>query len=261
MIDPPAQHFEGRDGLQLAYYELGEGRPIVLLHGFLSTAIAHWVRYRHAATIAALGYRVVMPDLRAHGDSSKPHDPAAYPPDVLADDGLALIEELDLTDYDLGGYSLGARTTVRMLARGATPGRTIVAGMGLEGLVHTEGRGGYFRNILTNAGTFAFGSPEWKAEAFIKKVGGDPVALLLALDTTVDTSSEELARITMPTLVLVGAEDHHAESAKELAAALPDGRHVVVPGDHTSAITRPELGVAMADFLGSPQRQAETATQ
>ena len=58
--------------------------------------------------LAGQGYRVILPDLRGHGDSARPHDPAAYPPDALADDGLALIEQLGLTDYDLGGYSLGA---------------------------------------------------------------------------------------------------------------------------------------------------------
>ena len=61
--------------------------------------------------IAARGFRVIMPDLRApRGRARKPHDPAAYPPDILASDGLALIAHLGLEDYDLGGYSLGART-------------------------------------------------------------------------------------------------------------------------------------------------------
>jgi len=52
-------------------------------------------------------------------ERAQSHDPAAYPPDVLADDGLALVEHLGLGDgdYDLGGYSLGARIVVRMLAR------------------------------------------------------------------------------------------------------------------------------------------------
>src|SRR5215475_4010352 len=160
-IDTPARYFRAPDGARLAYREIGQGRPLVLIHGFFSTATVNWLRYGHAALIAARGYRVVMPDLRGHGDSARPHDSSAYPPDVLADDGFALIEHLGLTDYDLGGYSLGARTTVRMLARGATPGRAIVAGIGLDGIVDTEGRGEHFRHILTNLGTFQRGSAEW----------------------------------------------------------------------------------------------------
>ncbi|MDB5406657.1 MAG: hydrolase [Rhodospirillales bacterium] len=246
--------FRGRDGAALAYREIGEGRPVVLIHGYFSTATVNWLRYGHAAKIAARGYRVIMPDLRGHGGSAKPHDAAAYPPDVLADDGFALIEQLDLTNYDLGGYSLGGRTTVRMLARGARPGRAIIAGMGLEGILDATGRGAVFRRILANLGTFERGSPEWMAEAFLKTVGGDPVALLHVLDTSVDTPREALARIAVPTLVLAGVEDDDNGSAEALAAVLPNGRYAVVPGNHMSAVTKPELGVAMAEFLGDFSR-------
>jgi pimeloyl-ACP methyl ester carboxylesterase len=250
MTNLPVHYFRARDGLELAYRELGVGRPLVLIHGYFSTATVNWIRYGHAAKLAARGYRVVMPDLRGHGDSAKPHDAAFYPADILADDGCALIEHLELTDYDLGGYSLGARTTVRMLVRGATPARAIVAGMGLEGLTNTAGRGGYFRNILSNPGTFKSGSPEWLAEAFLKTVGGDPTALLHILDTFVDTPPEALERIRTPTLVLLGAEDDDNGSGEALAAQLPQGHYVVIPGNHMSAVTKPELAAALAEFLG-----------
>jgi pimeloyl-ACP methyl ester carboxylesterase len=257
MLDLPVRCYQGRDGAALAYRETGEGRPLVLIHGYFSTAMVNWVRYGHAATLAARGHRVIMPDLRGHGDSAKPHEASAYPPDVLADDGFALIEQLGLADYDLGGYSLGGRTAVRMLARGATPRRAIVAGMGLEGIVHAAGRGAHFRRILTNLGRFERGSPEWTAEAFLKTVGGDPLALLHVLDTFVDTPREALAQIGVPTLVVAGAEDHDNGSAEALAAALPDGRYTMVPGNHMSAVTKPELGAAIADFLDG--RPAEIA--
>ena len=253
--DIAVQYFQGGDGARLAYRELGEGRPLVLIHGFFSTAFVNWVRYGHAAKIAALGYRVVMPDLRGHGDSTKPHDASAYPRDVLADDGFALVEHLGLTDFDLGGYSLGGRTTVRMLARGAKPGRAIVAGAGWDGIVHTAGRGARFRHILTNLGTFERGSAEWMAEAFLNTVGGDPVALLHVLDTFVDTSREDLEQIETPTLVLMGSEDHDTGSGEDLAAALPQGRYGVIPGNHMSAVTKPDLGAAIAEFLGDAQRR------
>lgn len=95
----------------------------MLIHGYFSDAYTNWIRYGHAAAIAAKGYRVIMPDLRAHGESGKPHDPAAYPKDALTRDGHALVEHLGLTDYDLGGYSLGARTVSRMLATGRSRAR------------------------------------------------------------------------------------------------------------------------------------------
>src|SRR2546421_4883428 len=131
MPNPEFSFFPGRDGVDLAYREVGEGRPLVLLHGFTGDAEL-WLRNGQAETIAARGYRVILPDFRGHGRSAKPHDAAAYPLDVLTDDGFALLEHLGLDDYDLGGYSLGARIVVRMLARGATPRRAGVAAQGLR---------------------------------------------------------------------------------------------------------------------------------
>lgn len=243
------QRFAARDGVTLAWRELGAGRPVVLIHGYFSNAWTNWIRYGHAARIAAAGCRVIMPDLRGHGASDRPHDPAAYPPDVLADDGLDLVAHLGLVDYDLGGYSLGARTAIRMLARGATPARAVIAGMGLAGLLHTAGRGGFFRRVLTNPGTFPRGTSEWMTEAFLKTTGGDPAALLMILETFVDTPEPVLRGLGLPVLALAGVDDDDNGAIAALADVLPDVRVVTVPGNHMSAVVRPELGQAIADFL------------
>ena len=125
MASTPAttSRFAASDGVDLAWHELGEGRPVVLFHGLFSDAETNWIKFGHAALLAGQGFRVIMPDLRGHGESARPHDPSAYPPDILAEDGLALIDHLALEDYDLGGYSLGGRTCVRMVVRGARPRR------------------------------------------------------------------------------------------------------------------------------------------
>lgn len=248
---PQPQFFKSRDGLDLAWREVGEGRPLVLIHGYFSNAEVNWLRYGHARRIADAGFRVIMPDLRAHGDSAKPHDPAAYPPDILADDGFALLKHLGLTDYDLAGYSLGGRTAVRMLAKGARPGRAVLSGMGLDGILNTQGRGGYFRNVLTHLGSFERGTSEWMTEAFLKTTKGDPQALLGILDTFVDTSRAHLAAIDLPVLVVTGEEDDDNGSGKALADAIPGARFQSIPGNHMSAVVKPELGAAIADFLRS----------
>ncbi len=243
--------FESFDGVRLAWRELGEGRPVVLLHGYFSDAQTNWIRYGHAAAIAAKGFRVVMPDLRAHGASEKPHDLAAYPRDALTRDGHALIAHLGLTDYDLGGYSLGARTVSRMLVTGAEPRRVVFCGMGSEGLLDTGRRVGHFRNILTNLGKHQRGTPEWMAEAFLKTTKGDPEALLGVLETFADTPREALTSFRQPTLVVCGEKDFDNGSARELAAALPNATYVEVPGGHMSSVTKAELGRAIADFLAT----------
>ncbi len=247
---PVIEHFTAPDGVRLAWRELGEGRPILLLHGYMSDAVTNWIRHAPTAqAIADAGYRVIMPDLRGHGDSERPHDSNAYPPDILAEDALALIDHLAFTDFDLGGYSLGARTVVRMLARGCAPGRVILSGMGLQGLTSTGARGAHFRNVLDNLGKHERGSGAWMAEAFLKTSGGDPVALRLILETFVDTPRETIAGFKMPVAVVCGADDDDNGSAAALADLLPRGELFTVPGNHMSAVTKPDLGVAMAGFM------------
>lgn len=251
MLPSETRFFESFDGVRIAWRELGEGRPVVLIHGYFSDATTNWIKYGHAAAIARRGFRVIMPDLRAHGESDRPHDAAAYPPDALTRDGHALLAHLRLSDYDLGGYSLGARTTSRMLATGATPRRIVFAGMGYEGLVHTGRRVEHFRRILTRLGRHERGSPEWLAEAFLKTTGGDPVALLGVLDTFVDTPAETVAAFAQPALVVAGIEDFDNGSAAALADALPHAQYREVPGGHMSAVVKPELGEAIAAFLAA----------
>lgn len=246
-----AERFRSFDGVELAWRELGKGRPVVLLHGLFSSAEVNWVKYGHAAAVAAKGFRVIMPDLRGHGSSDKPHDAAAYPSDILSRDLEALIAHLGLTNFDLGGYSLGARTTLRSLVQGMRPGRAVLAGMGYTGTVNTGSRSDHFKRVLDNLGTFEKFTPEWNVEAFLKTTKGDTVALRLLLDSFVDTTPAELAAIDVPALVLSGDEDEDNGSAAELARALPQAQLVFTPGGHMSAVTKPELGQAVAAFLAA----------
>jgi pimeloyl-ACP methyl ester carboxylesterase len=244
-----ASHFTVADGTRIAVHEIGEGRPLLLLHGYFSDAQTNWIKYGHAALLAEAGHRVIMPDFRAHGESDKPHDPKAYPKDVLADDAMELIAHLGLADYDLGGYSLGARTVARMLVKGATPKRVIISGMGFEGLTQTGIRAAHFRAIFDGLGTHDRGSPAWMAEAFLKTTGGDPVALAHILDTFVDTPEAVIRGWARPILVLVGADDDDNGSGPALAAALPNAQLATISGNHMSCVTKADLGLAIRDFL------------
>ena len=245
-------YLEASDGVQIAWRETGEGRPLLLIHGYISEADINWIKFGHATALADVGYRVIMPDLRAHGLSDKPHDPALYATDILADDQFALIEHLGLTDFDLGGYSLGGRTVARMLARGCSPGKAIISGMGLQGLTSTEKRGNHFRHILDNLGQHEKGSPAWMAEAFLKTTGGDPVALRLVLETFVNTSEEMLRGLDLPVALICGEDDQDNGSATALAEVLPRGKLFTVPGNHMSCVVKPEFGQAVVAALTGP---------
>jgi pimeloyl-ACP methyl ester carboxylesterase len=247
-------NFPGADGARLAYQEVGEGRPLILIHGHQERG-SRWIDAGLAGRLAERGYRVIMPDLRAHGNSAKSHDPASYPPDVLADDGLALVGHLGLTGYDLAGHSLGGRTVIRMLVRGAAPRRAVVSGQGLDGILHGSDRDRteWYRKYFGAFGTGVFepGSDEQETEDWLLSIDkdADPRALLLAIDSWVNSTAEELAAITVPTLVLTGAGEIGNRTAKALADAFPHGRHVEVPGDHFSAKQSPEFEAALLGFL------------
>jgi pimeloyl-ACP methyl ester carboxylesterase len=80
----------------------------------------------------------------------------------------------------------------------------------------------------------------------------DRVAARQLLLSVADVSPEALRRVTMPTLVVCGADDGDNGSAPALAAALPVGSYAEVPGNHMSSVTKPEFGEAIARFLAAP---------
>lgn len=240
------------DGVELAYREQGAGRPIVLVHGLFSDANTNWIKFGAAEKVASRGFRVVMPDLRAHGLSDKPHDPAAYPDGVLGRDLEELVAHLDLTDYDLGGFSLGARTTVQAVGEGLRPRRAVLAGMGLEGLTGWLKRKDFFLQAIANFDTAGRGDPHWLAIQFMKTQKVDLAAAALLLPTFTDARPEWLAAFTMPTLVLCGSEDRDNGSAPKLAGALLDATYIEVPGTHMSSVTKPEFGERLAHWLSAP---------
>lgn len=250
--------FSGRDGAQLAYRESGRGRPLILLHGVMGTG-AHWLGGGPGDTLADHGFRLVLPDFRAHGQSAAPHDPSAYPPDVLADDGLALIEHLGLGpgEYDLGGYSLGGRIAVRMLARGARPRRAIVAGQGVAKICGPQDAGLTRRALtaLADGTGLPPGSADARIAAWAAQIGAGPRAMLHLLDSLVPTPEDELSRISVPALIVIGDQDERSD-ADELAALLPAGRFARVPGDHGTAFRAPEFAALMKDFLLAGRAQA-----
>jgi pimeloyl-ACP methyl ester carboxylesterase len=247
-----SEHFwTASDGIQLAWRETGEGRAVVLLHGLFSDANTNWIKFGHAAKIAAKGCRVIMPDLRAHGLSDKPHDPANYPRGVLARDCHELVAHLGLTDCDLGGFSLGSRTIVQAIGEGERPRKAILGGMGLEGLADWDRRQAFFHEAIAKFDTARRGDRWWLAIQFMKTMKVDQVAAALLLKTFEDAKAEWLDAFTMATLVLCGEQDHDNGSAADLAEALPNAELKLVPGTHMSSVTEPSFGEAIADFVAA----------
>ena len=241
----------GHGGARLAVHRLGAGRPVLLLHGLFSSAEVNWIKFGTAQRLAAAGFEAIMPDLRAHGASEAPHDPAAYPGDVLVSDTLALVDALGLAEFDLVGFSLGARTAVRAVLAGLEPRRLVLGGMGLEGLAGWARRSAFFVDAIDRFDEIRRGDPAYFAHAFMKTQQTDRVAARLLLGSVDDTAPEALAAVTMPTLVVCGADDQDNGSGRALAEALPDGRFAEIPGTHMSSVTRSEFGGEIAAFLAA----------
>lgn len=250
-VGPTAHRWTASDGVGLAYYELGQGRPVILLHGLFSDANMNWIKFGHAQRIAAEGFRVILPDLRAHGSSGRPHEPEHYPNGILARDVRDLTAHLGLEDFDLGGFSLGARTTVEAVGEGLRPRRAILGGAGLEGLRNWKRRKTFFLQAIEMFDSAQRGDPHWLSIQFMKSQGVDRVAAALLLESFEDAFMEWLQAFTMPTLVVCGSEDDDNGSAEELANVLPNAMFREVPGTHMSSVTKPDLGEAIAGFLSS----------
>jgi pimeloyl-ACP methyl ester carboxylesterase len=243
------EFYPGFDDAQLALHRLGHGRPLVLLHGLFSTAEMNWIKWGHAALLAEAGFECLMPDLRAHGQSASPHDLAAYPDDVLAKDLAALVGHLGLEDYDLCGFSLGARTSVRGVIGGLKPARLVLGGMGLEGLAGWTGRGAFFIDAIDRFDDVKHGDPAFPAVSFMKTMKVDRVAARLLLQTFADTPPEALVALTMPTLIVNGDQDRDNGDPEALTRTLPNAVQAIVPGTHMSCVTKPDLGEAIRGFL------------
>ena len=244
-------HWTTSDGQRMAYHTLGEGRPVLLIHGLFSDANTNWIKFGTAQKVAATGCRVIMPDLRAHGESAAPTEAEAYPRGVLARDMRELIDHLGLDDYVLGGFSLGARTTVQLVGEGARPTKAILAGMGKEGLSDWNRRQAFFHEAIAQFHIAKRGDPWWMAIQFMKTMKVDRVAAGHLLRTFEDAHPDWIESFTMPTMVLCGTEDEDNGSAPALAEALPDGRYEPIPGTHMSSVTRPEFGERIAAFVGA----------
>ncbi|KWV93184.1 alpha/beta fold hydrolase [Erythrobacter sp. YT30] len=248
-------YFKSFDGVELAYHRTGEGRPVILLHGLFSSAKMNWIKWGHDLLLAEAGFEAIMLDFRVHGESPSPQDPAAYPSDVLVRDAAALVAHLGLThgEYDLVGFSLGARTAIHAVAKGMlAPRKLIACGMGIEGLSEWERRAAHFIRVIDEFDTIKPGDPAYVARTFLKSQGVDRVAARLLLKALEPFDIADLAKITMPAQVICGVDDGDNGSGEELARFLPNASFAEVPGNHLNSVTFPDLGTAIATFLSQP---------
>lgn len=230
-------------GVRLAFVDLpaGErqGDPVLLVHGFASNHAVNWLNTSWATTLERAGYRVVALDNRGHGASEKLYEPAAYESAIMADDVRRLMDHLDIERAHVIGYSMGARITAHLAL--ANPERVRAAVFGGLGIHLVEGVGlplGIADAMEVSSLDDLTDPMQRMFRAFAQQTKSDLHALAACIRGSRQTlSREDVGRIVVPTLVAVGTNDAVAGSGRELAALLPHGRSLDIPGrDHNLAV-------------------------
>jgi pimeloyl-ACP methyl ester carboxylesterase len=240
--------FESFDGLTLFYQDEGDGRTVVLLHGFAADTNVNYVRSGILDLLLDEGYRVVTLDARGHGLSSKPTEPEAYADDAMKRDVVALFDQLGLDDVLLVGYSMGAHLSLRL-----APDEPRVTALVLLGIGDTAsgGENGPDRRDALLA-VLEADDPDDIDDASLRQfrvmAGLDREPLLAYVKAPGTNAPSRLDAITVPVLLIVGDDDENAGDPSPLAE-VTGATLVRVPGDHFTANARPELHRALTAFL------------
>jgi pimeloyl-ACP methyl ester carboxylesterase len=245
------------NGLNVYYEEYGNGQPLILLHGgtetsetwqpFLSSLVPH--------------FRVITPDSRAHGRTNNPNGELSY--QLMADDVVAFIEALHLTQPLVFGYSDGGQIALEIGMR--YPGLTTALVVGAAWYEFSE----TYINFLKTSGFESPGvvdfeklqsvAPEWVSflkTAHIRTDDSDYWQTLLTRIssmwwTPLNYTAEDFHKITAPTLILVGDRDGLIElkQAVDMYHLIPNAELAVLPNTtHVSAVNELSMNIVL-DFL------------
>ena len=239
------------DGVPIHYEVFGEGKPIVMVHGFAASLEANWVRTGWVETLSPIR-QVVALDCRGHGESGKPHDTQAYAGDTMSGDVVRLMEHLNIEQADLFGYSMGAGISLRVLL--GHPERFTSVVLGGIGNVQAR-RGGGRPNVaeaMQEEDPSKITDPIAKGfRAFAEANKSDLKALAAFMQAPREPlDATKLGQVALPVLIVIGEGDALVASTDELAAAIPGARLLTIPDrDHLTVVPDSRFKEAVVDFL------------
>lgn len=247
------QHYTSDDGAKIAYAVEGEGTPLLLVHGFASTHRVNWVATGWAKVLVEAGYRIIMPDMRGHGESGKSHDKEDYTLSALAGDLVALLDHLGEPGADLMGYSMGAM--VALVAAMEAPerfDRIVAAGVGARLLDPDRDPGPVIEALLADDPSTVTSKGALLFRTFADQNGQDREALAACFEAVrAPFPVDGLSGIKRPVLVVAGETDVQAGEAGPLAARIPGARAFTVPKrDHMKTVGDRTYKEAVLEFLG-----------
>jgi len=245
-------HSFNSDGVQIAYEDGGEGQPILLIHGFASNARVNWWDTGWVKTLVGAGRRVITLDNRGHGASQKIYDPAFYSAAEMAEDARRLLDHLGLDQADIMGYSMGARIAAFLcINHPSRVNRAIFGGLASRMITGVPG------SDLIAAGLEApslahVTDPEARSfRIFAEQTKSDLKALAACMRASrVKVTAADLARITVPVLVVAGEKDDIAGDVETLVSAIAGAKGLTLSGrSHMNAVGAKDYKQAVLDFL------------
>ena len=246
-----------RDGVNICYEVHGSGPPLLLTHGYSST------RGMWQGQIAALSrhYKLVLWDMRGHGQSDYPEDPAAYSEALTVADIAALLDAAGAGEAVVGGLSLGGYMSLAFYRSHPERVRALLIIDTGPGFKKDEARDAWNKRAHETAERF-----DREGLAVLKSLSAERASVIhrdasglaraaRGMLTQRDAGvMETLPAIKVPSLVVVGADDTPFLAASDyMAAKIPGAKKVVIPAaGHAVNIDQPQAFIeAVLPFLDS----------
>ena len=244
-----------RDGVKIYYEDHGHGPPILLSHGYSATC-RMW-NEQIAALVAR--NRVIVWDMRGHGESDDPDDPAAYSAALTVEDMAALLHRCRIDRAIIGGLSLGGYMSLAFHLAHPEMVRALMLFDTGPGFRNAEARRAWNERAqqrardLETRGFAALGESDevrLSKHRSARGLAGAARGMLAQADD--DHIIAGLDKVTVPTLVLVGADDTHFLAAADyMARKIPGTTRVTIPdAGHASNLHQPAaFNRAVKDFI------------
>ena len=254
-----------RDGVGIYYEVHGEGPVILLSHGYSATS----QMWQGQVEALSKDHKLVVWDMRGHGQSDSPDDPSLYSEPATVADMAALLDHVGAKTAVIGGLSLGGYMS---LAFNRTHPERVEALLIIDtgpGYRNDEARAGWNDNALKTADRYERdglsvlegGSAERRTAQHRSAKGLALAArgMLTQRDAAVISS---LPEIKVPAIVIVGSEDAPFLAASDyMASKIPGAKKAVIEGaGHAANIDKPEaFNAALTEFLGGLKRARQSA--
>jgi pimeloyl-ACP methyl ester carboxylesterase len=253
--------YVARDGVHMRYRVRGSGPPLVLLHGFALSGEINWVM-PGAVDSLAREFTVIVPDLRGHGASDKPHDPASYGAHYV-DDVVGMLDQLAIRRAHFAGYSMGGMILLKLVTTHPDRVRSAVlggAGWGRPGGPPPPNVAGWIATLDRAAREHTSvaealrppGMPQLAPPvvALLDRNDAGALAAVLRSAAALAVAEAELRALRVPVHAVVGETDEGARGAVErLRRVRPEVTVTLIPGaDHRQAMSDPALASAIRAF-------------